>query len=85
MTDKVLELACLLAAYEMDSPHVSSPDLDVGEEDKQHYPDVSKEDFKKWLESDHCGDCIKLPAPCIRCFANDIYHKAKWILDRFNI
>lgn len=74
-----LKLACLLASYEMDDPHVSLPGLDVGDESKQKYPEITPEKFKRWMESEHNGDCVNLPAPCIRCYADMIAHKAKWI------
>lgn len=63
MTDLEMKLACLLASYEMDAPHVSSPDLDVGPEDKQFYPAVTPEKMEEWLATPHHGDCIKLPHP----------------------
>lgn len=82
MNDLEMKLACLLAAYEMDEPHVNMPDLIVGEEKDQHYADVTPEKITEWLAMEHHGDCIKLPAPCIRCFAECIKHKAQWIARR---
>lgn len=70
LSSKEVKLACLLASYEMDSPHVSSPDLEVGKEENQHYPAIPPEKFLAWLLTEHHGDCIKLPSPCIRCFAD---------------
>lgn len=45
---------------------------------------ISDEDlakyFKRWTEEwlparfeEHCGDCIKVPAPCTRCHVEDIF------------
>ena len=82
MNELELKLACLLASYEMDEPHVNLPDLVVGTEDKQHYPIISPDEFQKWLVTEHCGDCIKLPASCIRCYAEMVAHKAKWIASK---
>lgn len=82
MNDLELKLMCLLASYEMDEPHNNLPDLNVGGEDEQHYPNVSVQQVKEWLSSPHCGDCVKLPAPCTRCFIECIAHKAKWIVSK---
>lgn len=77
MTDEELKLACLLASYDMDSPHVG-----FGPEEKQHYPNITPEKFLLWLGETHCGDCTSLPAPCIRCFAEEVAHQAQWIAKR---
>lgn len=82
LNDKEVRLACLLASYDMDAPHVNFPDLEVGTEEEQHYPEITEEKFRGWLASEHCGDCIKLPAPCIRCFAESVAHQAKWLMRR---
>lgn len=82
MNELELKLACWLASYEMDEPHVNLPDLVVGEENKQYYPEISPEKFQEWLVTEHHGDCIKLPSPCIRCYAEMVAHKAKWIYEK---
>lgn len=79
INDDVKLLACLLASYEMDEPHVDLPDL---KDEDSHYPEVDWEEFEGWMKEEHCGDCINLPAPCIRCYAEMILHKAKWIDER---
>lgn len=78
-------LSCLLASYSMDDPHISLPDLDVGQEDDQHYPAISKESFQKHLQSPHHGDCVGLPSPCVRCFAEMIRHEAVWLSQRLRL
>lgn len=82
--NKTLRLAVLLMQYENDEPHISTPDLDVGTEDEQHYPEVTLDELGDWLMQDHCGDCTNQPQPCLRCHAEHAIHKATWILDRFD-
>lgn len=71
-----LSLAILLARYEMDEPHVDEPD------GSGHYPEITPETFAGWLAGPHQGDCVDLPAPCVRCFAEAIRHKADWVAAR---
>lgn len=70
----ILKLACLLASYEMDEPH-TGPHA----KGEQHYPEFTEEQFRQWLSEPHQGDCTGLPAPCNRCYAEEAWHKAKWI------
>lgn len=74
-----VRLACLLLAYEVDEPHVNFPD---GVQGEQYYPEITPESFITWLLSEHHGDCTKVPSPCIRCLAETVAHKAKWIKRR---
>jgi hypothetical protein len=70
IADKTLELACLLASYEMDEPHTDA---------SEYYPLFTQKRFLEWLNSDHAGDCTKMPHPCNRCYADQIAYKANWI------
>jgi len=79
MNEDIIKLACLLLSYEIDRPHTSSPDLDVGDESQQHYPEITSEQFKNWLTIEHCGDCVNLAATCPRCTAEDTLHQANWL------
>lgn len=68
-------LAELLWSYEADEPHAH--ELRSG-----HYPSISwAEIYEYWL-SPHEGDCTGLPATCIRCVADEIVFKARWIADQ---
>lgn len=60
-------LACLLWAYE-----------NWGEGS----PAISPEEFAANLAEPHGGDCVKLPAPCIRCWAEEADRKARWLAER---
>ena len=75
-------LACLLWAYEADEPHVSSPGLDVGAEEKQHYPVLTPELLGKYLAGEHLGDCTGQASSCVRCAADAVWHKANWMAAR---
>lgn len=72
------DLCLLLASYEMDEPHADLPRLTGS----RHYPTYTAEEFASWLAMDHHGDCTGLPAPCIRCYAEMIRHKANWLAER---
>ena len=81
--DFMHRLAELLASYEMDEPHLSQPDLDVGEEVDQYYPDVPWEVIAQRASEDHYGDCTNQANVCLRCWADQLIHKANWIAARF--
>jgi hypothetical protein len=82
MEEKIKQLCCLLASYEMDEPHIPIPGLF---DEENLYPEFDWEKFEKnFLKTEHCGDCMGLPAPCNRCFGENILHKAKWIVERMN-
>ena len=66
------KLASVIAAYDIDSPHFN--------EDQLYTPEVP---IKEWLTLEHEGDCINLPAPCRRCFAEEIYCKVKYIINNY--
>lgn len=72
----VHRLAELLASYEMDEPHVEDPP------GKGHYPPWTWAEIEGHLQAEHQGDCTGLPSPCLRCFAEAIVHKARWIAGR---
>lgn len=82
MSDLEQKLACLLASYEMDEPHVNSPGLDVGPEQKQHYPEFTPDQVREWLSVPHEGDCIRQCQPCRRCYMEAVAHKARWLAGR---
>jgi len=50
--------------------------------------DTNVEDWKKcWdeaykpaMQEPHCGDCVKIPTPCLRCMAEGAYAQAKRII-----
>ena len=84
-TDIVRKLACLIASYEMDAPHTSSPTLDVGSESEQFYPLILWETIINCANDEHNGDCVKQPQTCTRCWAEDVIHKATWIAGRLKL
>jgi hypothetical protein len=67
-----LQLAAAIAAYETDEPHLP----DSGNEE---YPDITPEIITEWMASEHNGDCVNQPMPCVRCFGETVVHKAAWI------
>lgn len=71
----VRRLAELLGSYESDEPHES-------DEINGHYPDVPVGD---WLLLAHEGDCTGLPATCLRCFAENVTRKARWLAERLGV
>lgn len=75
-----MELCCLLASYEMDEPHTG-----VYASEAVYYPEITPEEFQNWLDSEHHGDCVKISSPCIKCFAEQIAHKAHFIVDRIHV
>ena len=89
MNDFELKLACLLASYEMDEPHIKSKNITQAakhkDENDQYYPNITPDEFLKWLATDHLGDCTGLPSPCIRCLAECLAHKTKWIAARIKL
>ncbi len=82
MTITAMSLAVLLASYEMDEPHAKLPDLNQEGESGQQYPEISERQLFEWLQSPHSGDCTGKPSPCIRCFAEMVWHKANWLCER---
>ena len=77
-----MRLAALLASYEMDEPHAQLPDLNQNGEAGQRYPDITEDKFVEWMRTPHGGDCTGLPSPCIRCFAEMVWHKANWLCSK---
>jgi hypothetical protein len=80
-----MRLACLLASYDSDAPHVRYHTFDAEseggrwDEGSQHYPDITPEMFASWLAGSHFGDCVGVPATCLRCYAEPIWHQAEWL------
>ena len=72
------KLACLLACYETDEPHVDLPQCPAS----NHYPEVDWKTLQEQSRSEHAGDCTNEPQTCLRCWAEMIVHKAKWISER---
>lgn len=70
-------LACLLWSYESDEPHTEGWE-------SYFYPIVMKSDIDKCLNEEHDGDCIGKSSPCNRCYAEQVMHKAAWIVDHIN-
>lgn len=73
--EKIRLLACLLWTYEADEPH-------TGKWESGHYPEITWGRLSGYLTQEHCGDCTNQPAACVRCEAEDVVHKAKWLLER---
>ena len=69
-------LAALLAEYEADEPHF--------DEKTPYYPETPWPRIKEWLATEHCGDCTGEPCPCVRCIAEHLVHKARWLEKRLN-
>lgn len=70
-------LACGLWSYEVDEPHQEN-------EEKPFFPSIEWEEIESHLQTEHCGDCVNLPATCVRCYAEDIVRKAKWLADHYH-
>lgn len=66
-----------LASYEMDEPHVDSPNSNFSQD--SIYPEVSFSTLQVGATQEHHGDCVNLPCSCYRCFSDHILHKAEWI------
>lgn len=71
-------LAAALMAYEADSPHVDLPDC----EGSQHYPAIDPDYIDRAKSQKHCGDCNGQPQPCERCWADQFWHMAGWLIER---
>lgn len=69
----------ILMQYEMDEPYFSMG----GSPDVNKLP--TEEEFERYLGEPHSGDCINLPSPCMRCFAEEINHKAEWICQKLKL
>lgn len=39
------------------------------------------EEFESWNTEEHCGDCTKVPAPCLKCTYDQILKETKIIYD----
>lgn len=76
-TPEVKKLACLLYTYEADEPHAPPPGF--FSHASVIYPKVTWEQLNTWLGSPHDGDCTKQAHTCMRCVADQIWHKAKWL------
>lgn len=72
MRDPIM-LAAALMSYEADEPHGDS-------EDSCYYPEITTDEVREWLASEHDGDCVSQPQPCNRCFAEAAMHKAEWLI-----
>lgn len=83
LTDGEAQLAALLMNYDLDAPHVSWPAFDVGPEGEQRYGDFTTEQVRGFLAEKHGGDCTKAPGPCIRCFAEQASHQARWLMSKW--
>jgi hypothetical protein len=77
LTATFQRLAELLASYEMDEAYTR----EFFEPNQAHF-NVAWADVERWLAGEHSGDCVDMPSPCPRCYAEDIVHKAKWITER---
>jgi len=80
----VMRLAHLLACYEADEPHVSSPGYDFGTEEEQSYQGPTYAALAEWQQMEHHGDCVKQPTTCLRCWSDHLLHKANWISQRLD-
>lgn len=78
MTSTTKRLAELLWSYEADEPHLH---WDNG---PGHYPAITWREMERYTQQPHEGDCIGLPATCVRCVAEEIVFKAQWIAERLN-
>jgi hypothetical protein len=80
-TDDIFKkLAVGLANYEMDEPHVESPDCTASD----CYGTITYEQLIEGSETEHHGDCVSLPCSCFRCYADHILHKANWLYGKMN-
>lgn len=73
-------IAEALASYEADEPHVDLPSY----EGSDYYPAITYDEILMHSQSDHAGDCVKMPMTCMRCWAERILHKAEFIEDFIN-
>ena len=69
-------LAAALQSYEAEEDHFADA---PGE---SYYPQVTPEHIQECLAMPHCGDCTKQPQPCLRCHAEHVFHKAKWLIEK---
>jgi hypothetical protein len=67
-------LACALWAYEGDEPHPEN-------EEKPLYLDITWAELEAFIKEEHRGNCIGLPATCVRCVAEGVVRKAKWLIE----
>lgn len=79
----VMCIACAIVSYESDVPHVEVPDFKP--DNDEYYPEISFEDIKVWQEMEHHGDCINMPATCMRCIADEAIHKAEFIASKITV
>jgi hypothetical protein len=80
VTPYILKLAALIISYEMDLPHVESPDC---EDPSTYYGDIKPTQVEEWMKEKHHGDCVKQAITCTRCVADRAYHYADFILRRW--
>lgn len=71
-----LWLTAALMTYDTDAPHVHTP------AEQNHYPPISTQQVLEWRTAEHCGDCTNRPQPCMRCWADECWHQAGWLIDR---
>ena len=83
MDDLTKRLAELLWDYEMDEPHTESPNFIIPPEE-QYYADIKWDEIVEWSKMEHHGGCVKQPYSCMKCEADYLIHKAKWIRERLD-
>lgn len=72
---KVEQLAEALWRYEADAPYLEGEVVpDTGD-----YPFSQLE---QWSREPHDGDCTGVEKPCCRCFAEQLLHKARWLVEQ---
>lgn len=53
---------------------------DLGDESLRRLRAKWVDEFLPGLQGEHCGDCTKVPAPCLRCVMDEWFSEAKAIL-----
>jgi len=59
-----------LAAYEWDEPHDADTVRQIN----------SIDNWRKWLDGEHSGDCNNQPHPCLRCYAENVLRKVEYLI-----